>query len=290
MWSFSHHTSHHQQPGAKDKGKVSQLWWLGLSTKHESQATAKFVGEQEKTGRAALCISRGVRNGLNPSSPSAACFTQCQGLPTRLSALGQSRLGRSMFSPSASRQPGVQEQMSFASHVPPRGWVGSTLSLQVCAEMHTGSEHVTQQCPLWDSPSPWHAVLHLSHFTKAILHLSEQQKLKPGELGTMQADKPNRPLLLSQGKCSMTVQTSLSKQTSTCWERQISLMFKAASTCSLWHIIPVCFTITKAHWNCSIYHPLSYGNRACISTKERNRAKVKWAWITPEHFTQEGFG
>lgn len=178
--------------------------------------------------------------------------------------------------------------MSFASHMPQRGQAGSTLSLQVCAEMHAGSEHVTQQCPLCDSPSPWHTVLHLSLLTKSILHLSEQQKLKPGELGTMQADKPNRTLLFSQGKCS---KTFLSKQTSTCWERQISLMFKAASMCSLWHIIPVCLTTRKAHWSCSIHHPLSYGNRAFVSTKERSRAKVNWALcITPEHFTQEGFG
>lgn len=157
--------------------------------------------------------------------------------------------------------------------------------------MHAGSEHVTQQCPLsLSSPSPWHTVLHLNHLTKPILHLSEQQKLKPGELGTMQAAKPNRPLLFSQGKCSMTVQTSLSKQTSTCWERQINLMFKAASKCSLWHVIPVSFTIRKADWNCSIHHTLSYGNRPFISIKERSRAEVNWALsITPEHFTQEGF-
>lgn len=184
-------------------------------------------------------------------------------------------------------QPGAQEQMSFASHVPPWGWAGSTLSLQVCAEMHG-----TQQWPPCDSPSPWHTLLHLSLLTKPILHLSEQQKLKPGEPGTMQAaDKANMPLLFSQGKCSKAVQTSLSKQTSTCWERQISLMFKAASKCSLWHIIPVCFTIRKAHWNCSIHHPLSYGNRAFMSTKERSRVKVNWALcITSEHFSQEGFG
>lgn len=105
------------------------------------------------------------------------------------------------------------------------------------------------------------------------------------------ADKPNRLLLFSQGKCSRTVQTSLCKEKSSCWERQISLMFKAASKCSLWHRIPVCFTRRKAHWNCSTHHPLSYGNRAFISTKERSRAKVNWALCTtPEHFTLEGFG
>lgn len=42
------------------KEKESQLWWLGLSTKQESQVTAKFVGEQEKPGGAALCISEGL--------------------------------------------------------------------------------------------------------------------------------------------------------------------------------------------------------------------------------------
>lgn len=56
---FSYHTSHHQQSGAKDKEKESHLWWLGLSTKQESQATAKFVGEQEKPEELFFASQRG---------------------------------------------------------------------------------------------------------------------------------------------------------------------------------------------------------------------------------------
>lgn len=44
----------------KTKEKEMQLWWLGQSTKQKSQATDKFVGEQKKTEKVALCISEGL--------------------------------------------------------------------------------------------------------------------------------------------------------------------------------------------------------------------------------------
>lgn len=53
-----------------------------MSTKQESQATAKFVRGQEEPGGAA----QNLKGVSNPSSTSAGCFTQHQGLPTRLSA------------------------------------------------------------------------------------------------------------------------------------------------------------------------------------------------------------
>lgn len=61
---------------------------------------------------------------------------------------------------------------------------------------------------------------------------------------------------------------------------------------ALWPYVQSCIQVFTVTYNSSLlYNKKGYGNRVFISTKERSRAKVNWAlFITPEHFTQEGFG
>lgn len=270
----------------------------------------KFVREQDEL----LSKSQRGYNGFNPSSTSAGCITQCQGLPARLSApdsLGPEQ-ARQIHVSSFNQQDSLvlSNRCHQPFHMPQWGWEGRTQS----AWVHAGSKHITEQSPTCDPSSPWHKGLHLSLLTELISRLSKKQKLKPSEPGTMQADKPCcsccslkenaarffGPLYPNRLAGSRFHQKLLPAFTATQrnslqptqWERRQapSEKDKLALCLQLQQSVYCNITVRKAHWNSSIHHPCP-GKRVITSTRKMNRAKVNWSLsITLEHLDQEGCG
>lgn len=130
-WSYIHPS--HKPPLTawyQRQEKESQVWWLELSTKWESQASAKFIRGQEEPGGAALRISKGLAMVSIPFPLQPCLSHDAKGL-----------------------QPGYQLQPAWAQNTPDRStllpsasttaWcsVADVISLSTC---HSRGEKAAQ--------------------------------------------------------------------------------------------------------------------------------------------------